>query len=166
MRNAVLRARYARLGLEAKAATVQRLSPRNGVPFGLAEISTRALAAIEGWSSSYYDWRAILRRYDDPDRLDVALWSGEALLALGLATTGRTALRIEVVEANPAAGALLKGQRLFILLDVFANYAQLRSRTELRLVAKNPALATLYEDAFGFERVLSNENVLYWRRSV
>jgi hypothetical protein len=163
---AALRMRYARFGQEARLATVERLSPIGGFEFQLTEISGRAIAATEHWQSGYYDWYQVLRRYNDPDRLDVALWTSERLLALGVATTRAGALWIELVEGDRDRSTPLSGTRLLILFDAFANYAQLRGKRELRLEAKNAGLAALYENAYGFERVLSKGNALYWARRV
>jgi hypothetical protein len=145
---------------------VGKLSPLVGTEFQLTEISGRALDAAAGWKSVYYDWPTVLRKFGEPDRLDLALWAGERLLALGLATTRTNALWIELIEGNPDRSSPVTGARLVILFDAFANYAQLRSKPELRLEAKNPGLAALYENAYGFERVLSTANALYWRRRV
>lgn len=163
---AALRMRYARFGQEARLATVERLSPIDGVKFELTEISGRAITAAEQWQSGYYDWTQVLRRFNDPDRIDVALWDAERLLALGVATTRSSAVWIELIEGDRDRSAPLTGARLLILFDTFANYAQLRGKSELRLEAKNAGLAALYENVYGFERVLSKGNALYWARRV
>ena len=134
--------------------------------FELTEISGRAIAAAEQWQSGYYDWTEVLRRFNDPDRLDVALWDVERLLALGVATTRSNAVWIELVEGDRDRSAPLTGARLLILFDTFANYAQLRGKREIRWEAKNAGLAALYENTYGFERVLSKGNALYWARRV
>lgn len=163
---AALRARYARFGHEARLATVERLSPIDGVAFELTEISGRAMGAAEQWQSGYYDWSQVLRRYNDPDRFDIALWSAQRLLALGIATTRTGAVWIELIEGDRDRSTPLTGARLLIMFDAFANYAQLRGKPELRLEAKNVGLAALYENAYGFERVLSKGDALYWARRV
>lgn len=163
---AALRARYGRFGQEARLATVERLSPIDGIRFELTEISGRAITATEQWQSRYYDWSQVLYRFNDPDRFDVALWSSGRLLALGVATTRPSAVWVELIEGDRKPDAPLTGARLLLMFDAFANYAQLRGKPELRLEAKNAGLASLYENAYGFERVLSKGNTLYWVRRV
>ena len=165
---AALRARYARLTHEARQATTDRLSPYGGVAFTLGDIGNEALEAVRiQWPRGYYDWPAIMRRFRQPDRCGLSLWTdGHRLLCLGLAIPRATALWLELVEGDPDRDAPLVGGRLTILLDAFANYAQLVGKPELRLEAKNTQLATLYEGVYGFERRNSQGGALYWSRRV
>lgn len=164
---AALRDRYMRLGYEARRATVDVLSPYDDVVFMLGELNGRAIeAAATQWSIIYYDWSEILRRFNEPDRLEISMWTGDRLLALGLATTRTDAIWIEIVEGDPSPDCPLAGARLAILIQCCANYAQLLRKHEVRLEAKNESLAAVYEKLYGFQRVKRANNALYWFRRV
>ena len=152
---------------EARNATVKALSPYEGVSFTLTEWSNRAFeAADKQWKSIYYDWREINRKFRDPDRLDLALWVNERLVALALATTRDQAVFIEIVEGDPDDDCPLAGGRLEIVLDACANYAQIRGKLELRLQPKNEKLIAHYEDVYEFKRVNVRGGTPYWCRKV
>lgn len=164
---AAQRARWVQKTYEARSSTVKELSPYDGVAFTLTEWSNRAYEAAESqWSSVYYNWRDINRKISDPDRLDLALWVGDRLVAMCVATTRDRAVYVEIVEGDPNEDCPLTGGRLEILLYACANYAQIRGKTELRLQPKNEKLITLYETVYDFVRVNVKGYDPYWCRKV
>lgn len=164
---AAVRNKYLSNTHDARQRTVASLSPFDGVAFSLTEWSGRTWEAMEKqWSSIDYDWREISHRFRDPDRLELALWSDDMLLAVALATTRDRAVHIEFIEGNPADACPLKGGRLQILLDAAANYALVRGKIELRLEPKNADLIALYENVYAFERVNRKGGTPYWCRKV
>lgn len=161
------KARWVQKTYAARTATVSRLSPYGGVEFSITEWSNRAFEAAEKqWRSVYYDWREINRRFRDPDRLDLALWAGDRLVAFCLATTRDRAVFVEIIEGDLADDCPLAGARLHILLDACANYAQIRGKSELRLQPKNDELIAHYEDVYDFRRVDVRGGAPYWCRKV
>jgi len=163
---AAQRQKYVQLCHDARQTTTERLSPLNGVSFTLTEWSGRAYEASKLWDGGYYDWLEISRRFSEPDRLALALWAEDRLLAMALATTTGSALFLQVVEGDPAADCPLQGLRLEIILDACANYAQCRGKSELRLEPKNQDLVALYENVYGFHRVNVRGGAPYWCRKV
>jgi hypothetical protein len=129
--------KYIQVCHDARQTTVDRLSPCDGVPFTLTEWSGRAYEASKLWTDGYYDWVDIGRRYSDPDRLTLALWVDDRLIAMCLARTTSRAVFVEVVEGDAAVDCPFRGLRLEILLDACANYAQARGKLELQLQPKN-----------------------------
>ncbi len=110
------------------------LSPQVGVDFKLSGWNSAARHALEiQWQQREFDWPEIFRKHSEPDRLDVAIWVGDRLCGLGLATTTEVALNLLFFEGDARTDCPLKGLRILIFLDVAANYAQDRGKRELRV---------------------------------
>ncbi len=162
-----MRARYLGHAQVARTRATERLSPLGDVSFHLTSLNSGAIdAARLQWETVYYDWHEILRRFNEPDRFDLALWADHRCLALGLATTRRTAIWLDIIEGDPSPTSPLGGARLTIVLEACAHYAQLLGKDELRLTAKNEQLAAFYEAVHGFERAKHSNNAIYWRRRI
>ncbi|MFM8748171.1 MAG: hypothetical protein ACKOED_16125 [Aestuariivirga sp.] len=161
------RERYAVSRARAIAATTAALVPAFGVAFRLTGWSRTVQAAYRAqWHSPEFDWEEIYRRFGDPDRLDLAIWAGERLCGLGLATTTPAALNLLFLEGDSRPDCPLRGLRIPIFLDVAANYAQDRGKTELRVWPLTDNLAELYRDAYGFSLVTTGPGGPYWVRRI
>jgi hypothetical protein len=149
-----------------------KLSPILGVDFYVSGWSGRTrdamldqwvpAAPITGW-----DWAEIFRRHNDPDRLDMAIWStDDRLSGLGLGLTGSNFVEIRFVEGDPRQDCPLKGKRTLIFLECAAGYAQLRGKAELRIQPKNQALETLYTEIYGFTLETPRWGSAYYKKVV
>jgi hypothetical protein len=156
------KATYVQLGQKARQATINGLTPVVGA-FTLTEWSNRVFEAM--WPDPHFgDWRRIDRRFQDPDRLDVAVWVGKRLVGMGLVRSDGDAVVLEFVEADPAPDCPLKGSIVLILLDVATNYAQIRGKHRLHVQPMNSGLISHYEK-FGFSSYPKNVGSSYmWKK--
>jgi len=104
------RARYLQCQFDARSGCERDLAPVVGLTFTLSEISQRAFLAVQKqWDpngrseeTGWWDWQKILRAYlNELDRLELAIWAGERLCALGLATTGGNSVTLRFLEGDP-----------------------------------------------------------------
>lgn len=153
------REKYLRHQFEACRSCAAELGPLLGVSFSIAECSGRALEAVETqWEpagrnkETRWDWREVIRRHKEPDRLEIAIWSSDRLSGLGLALTGGDCVTLSFLEGDPRPDCPLKGRRVLIALDAAARYAQVRGRAEIRVRPINSALERLYVKTYGFEK--------------
>lgn len=130
----------------------------------MSEWSNRAFEAL--WDPTAFPWEDIARRYADPDRLEIAVWVGDRLVAMGLCTTLGEAVMVQFIEGDYDTGSPLKGKRALVVLDVATNYAQLRGKRELRLHPINPQLVNLYESVYEFTAVKNRNEAPYWCKKV
>lgn len=141
--------------------------PEFGVAFQISHWNSAAHAAYQTqWQSPEFDWVEIFRRHSDPDRLDIAMWVGDRLCGLALATTTESAIKLLFLEGDSRPDCPLSGLRIPIFLDIAANYAQDRGRVELRVWPLNTRLEELYRDTYGFSLVADGTTAQYWRRGV
>jgi hypothetical protein len=114
-----------------------------------------------------WDWSEIFRRHNDPDRLDMAIWSPEARLsALSLGLTRSNYVEIRFLEGDRRRDCPLKGSRALIAIQCAAAYAQARGRAELRVQPTNERLKSLYMDIYGFELATPRRGEAYYVRKV
>ena len=155
------RARYLQCQHDARFACERDLAAHVGVMFTLSEISQRAFLTLERqWEPAgrseelgWWDWHKILQSHrNEPDRFELAIWAGERLCALGLATTGGNSVTVRFLEGDPRGDCPLKGRRALIALDASARYAQARGKAELRVEPINSTLEALYVGTYGFQR--------------
>ena len=138
-----------------------------GHPVRITEWTGRALKSLDDWGRSEFDWPEIMRRDNDPDRLDMAIWSGqERLAALGLAVTTGQAVILRFLEGDPRQDCPLKGRRILIALETAANYAQAQGKKEIRLQPVNDKLVDLYEKVYGFKLESPRNETPYYRKGV
>ena len=154
---AAAKARYQRLANAARWACEKELA-FIGV-FALSECSNKTLEAIETqWEpagrneETRWDWKEILRRHREPDRLEMAIWSGERLAGVALALTGGDSVTLAFLEGDPRQECPLRGKRALIALDATARYAQGRGKAEIRISPINASLERLYVEQYGFEK--------------
>jgi hypothetical protein len=102
------------------------------------------------WEKSEFDWPEIFRRYRDPDTIKMAIWAGERLAGLALATVSSTAIKLQYLEGDSRKDCPLAGRRTLIVLDALANYGQSQGKTELRLERAKDGVLELYCDTYGF----------------
>jgi len=142
--------------------------------FKIVEINSRAYEAVrDQWDrhgrkpDADWDWRELMRRYRDPDRLDMAIWShSNRISGLALAVTTGSAVELKFLEADPRADCPLRGKRALIALETVACYAQARGKREVRVRPINEAVASLYRDVYGFELVAQPKMTSYLMRRV
>ncbi|MER9391887.1 MULTISPECIES: hypothetical protein [unclassified Mesorhizobium] len=136
-------------------------------PVQITEWSGRALKHYGEWGQSYFDWQKIFRVHREPDRLDMAIWSGQGRLsglALGL-TTGQS-LMLRFMEGDPREACPLKGKRILIALEAATNYAQARGKREIRLQPINEKLVNHYTNVYGFVLESPRHEEPYYRKGV
>ena len=148
---------------------VEELSPKLGAVFALGECGERALVAVaEQWKNrrpeTEWDWREILRRHHDPDRMAMAIWSGERLSCLALGLTTSEAVELRFLEGDPRTDCPLIRKRALIALDASARYAQLLGRAELRVSPINSKIEALCEGLKFESRTSDNGSQLWVRR--
>lgn len=164
---AAAKKRYAQNKYDAYKTASETLIQPLGKHFQITEISGRALRQVDEWGRSHFDWQEIIRRHNDPERLDMAIWSGhERLGALALGTTSGQALVLRFVEGDPRQDCPLKGVRFLIALEAAANYAQARGKKEIRLQPKTDDLVYLYEKVYGFTLESPKKEAPYYRKGV
>ena len=166
--------RYLQVRLDAYKQAIQNLRSHVTCDFNIVEINNRAYEAVlDQWDrhgrnlDADWDWRELMRRYRDPDRLDIAIWSGSdriACLALGV-TTG-PAVELKFLEADPRADCPLRGKRALIALETVSCYAQARGKREIRVRPVNETVARLYRDVYGFDPVTQPKAASYFMRRV
>ena len=127
--------------------------------FTLSECSNRILEAIEAqWEpagrnkETKWDWKEILRRHNEPDRLELAIWSEERLAGVALSVTTGDSVTLAFLEGDPRQDCPLKGRRALIALDATARYAQGRGKAEIRISPINASLERLYVEQYDFEK--------------
>jgi len=171
---AAAKARYLQCQHEAFRSCERDLAKSIGYFFTLSEISQRALLAVQThWEPSgrpaetSWDWKRVLQRYrNELDRFELAIWEGDRLCALGLATTGGNAVALRFLEGDPRGDCPLKGRRILIALDACARYAQRRGKAELRVQPINSALESLYVGTYGFRKRSPKGEQPYFCRQV
>jgi hypothetical protein len=102
------------------------------------------------WHDGEFEWELIMKYPNGPSQLEIAVWSGGNLIALGIATVFSDRLLLRFVEASPDHGAELKGQRLPIILEVAANYAEKLGKKEIWMKPKTPELLNHCLTKLGF----------------
>ena len=122
--------------------------------------STINAAALDAWRRHWaghlaravaWPWDAMLTDYrrHHPSRLELAVWSGDALCGLAIGRTGRAYCSIEYLEGSPSAEHPLKKQVIPAALTALLAYATVLGRGEMRLVEPFAPLVPAYE-ARGF----------------
>jgi hypothetical protein len=154
------RERYIQCAHDAYRACEEKLTPVLSVKFTIHEYSGRALEALkEQWEpngrdqETAWDWHGLVKHYRcrEPDLLTMAVWAGDRLSCLALATTSEQAVHIRFVEGDPREDCPLAGTRALIALETCAGYAQARGKRELKVYPLNSDLERLYVDTYGFE---------------
>lgn len=166
--------RYLRVRLDAYKEAIQNLRAHIKGDFKIVEINSRAYQAVrDQWDrhgrspDADWDWRELMRRYRDPDRLDMAIWSqSDRISGLALAVTTGPAVELKFLEADPRADCPLRGKRALIARETVACYAQARGKREVRVRPINEAVASLYRDVYGFELVAQPKMTSYLMRRV
>jgi hypothetical protein len=141
----------------------------NGIyGFELSEWSGRTFSALgEQWPSTQFDWEKVRNAYcREPDRFDAAIWAGDRLCGLFLATLAGESVTLRFVEGDPRRDCPLMGRRLLIALDAVVNYTQINGRYELRVEPINDKLIKLFETDFGFRAVKPHKGSPYWTKQV
>ncbi len=162
------KARYADLRGKAYLRTAQILVPHIEVDFTITQWGAKAKDAYSRqWGQSRFDWEEIFRKHNDPDRLDMAIWSPNdrlSALCLGL-TTGRS-VHLRFLEGDRREDCPLKGRRILIVLEAAANFAQGRGKSELRLQPESDALKELFRETYGFALEKDQDKREYWVKRI
>lgn len=164
------RARFIANRDAARRAAAVALPSQLGVEFHLSGWTGKVREAyLDQWNGEHrsgWDWVEIFRRHNDPDRLDIAIWSQNRLSGLALCLTSGTCVEIRFLEGDPREDCPLKGHRTLIVLECAANYAQARGKTELRIQPVNSDLETLYKDVYEFSLETPRGQAHYYRKVV
>lgn len=144
-----------------------------GLSFTTSEWSGRTRQAYDSqWGrlnrhlDGNFDWPAIFDAYRGPSVLNIAIWHGERLCGLAMATVSNSAVRLEYMEREPSDDCPLMGAMIPLVLDACATYAQLRGRAELRLHSVRPSLKSLYVEVYDFEEVTPRKESPYLKRDL
>lgn len=161
---AVTKAHYEALRGDARLQS-GKAAQAQGLDVRYMSCSRRTQEAIaEQWGGGVWDWPEILRRYNDMNRFDVAVWTpDDRLVMVGLATLSKAAINLRYVEGDPRDGCEFKGKRIPLALEAAVRYGQMNGRKELRIHPVNEALAQLYETTYGFTLVKPKGEVPYWK---
>lgn len=136
-------------------------------PVRITEWSGRALKCSESWGKTYFDWPEIFRRHREPDRLDMAIWSGpDHLSALALGVPTGQSIMMRFAEGDRRDSCPLRGKRILIALEAATNYAQLQGKREIRVQPINNELVYLYENVYGFVLESPRNEHPYYRKGV
>jgi hypothetical protein len=166
------KARYAEQRESAFRIAGQNLVPLIGVQFHITGWTNKAREALATWRETgrhvdgRFDWEEIFRRYRETDRLDMAIWVGDRLAALGLGTCTGSSVLLRYLEGDPRQDCPLKGRRILIALEAAANFAQARGKNEIRVQPVNEALSNLYEGVYGFALEKPYKQDAYYRKGV
>lgn len=156
---------------DARRQAALNLIPHIGVEFDLSGSTNKAREVYaDTWGREErrtgWDWPEIFRRYDEHDRLDLAMWVGNRLCGLALGTLSNQALTIRFLEGGPDPSCPLVGRRALIALEAAQCYAQIQGRSELRVEPIHEKLETLYRDIFGFALETVKGRRAYYRREI
>jgi hypothetical protein len=155
------RTRYAETAQRARQTTVGRLRSEFG-EFRLTDWSSLTLGVM--WPDGF-NWRNIDHEHRDPDRLELALWVSNRLIAMAICETDGDAVVIRVVEADPDRACPLKRRRALIAIDAAANYAQGRGRRYVKLQPASRDLVKQYVQVCGFQPPkMETGSPYYWKQ--
>lgn len=168
-----MRAKYGGLKDAASLQATRTLNPVLGLDTRLLRWSNKTKAAlVEQWGghdrheTAHWDWEEVFRAYSEPKCFDMALWSGERLSGLAIATLTNQAVVVRFVEGDPRPDCPCRGKRIIIFLEAVALYAQNTGRAEIRIEPANSALETLYKTVYGFVPVSPKREAPYLVRAV
>lgn len=161
------KARYRKAADGARRQAGINLGPVIGDGFTIGRWGAKAREAYrDQWGEGDWDWEEIFERYHDPDRLEIVVWAGDRLCALGLATTTNQAVVVRFLQGNPNSDCPFLGDRALICLEAASCYAQAMGRSELRLYPKNEDLEALFRDTYGFSIEKPPNGEAYYRKGV
>jgi hypothetical protein len=162
-------ARYNAMKDEARRRASLRLRDEFGLNIRMTGWSRKAETAFRLWEGRQvpWDWSEIFRRHREPKCFDIAIWSmDDRLVGLALATMTRAAVTLAFVEGDPKSDCEFRGKRVLIALEACANYAQAAGVNELRGRPMNEALASLYQDTYGFTLVSARGEGPYYAKRI
>ncbi|WP_144445574.1 hypothetical protein [Inquilinus limosus] len=165
--------RYERDRDTARREAALNLRPHLAVDFRLSGWTGKTLGAyFDQWGPADrhpdgdWDWPEIIRRHNDADRLDIAIWGpDDRLCGLALGLTKGRAIEIRYVEGDPRADCPLTGRRILIVLECAAIYAQAMGKAELHVQPVNASLVDLYQVKYGFTLASPRkQSPYYWKK--
>ena len=83
------------------------------------------------WPSPRFSWPEIMDRDFGPATLSMAVWVGDAIEVVAICTGHGPQVIIRHVEGRPDGHIRLKGQRLWAVLEVAANFATALGKREI-----------------------------------
>jgi len=83
------------------------------------------------WSAPRFAWAEIASHDFGPIALEIAVWIGDELEALAVCTGHGPQVIVRHVEGRPDSHPQLKGQRLWVVLEVAANFATSLGKREI-----------------------------------
>ena len=127
----------------------EQLAPR------LVHLDIIASAALEAVQKEWdghpgrrypWPWREILEnaRKNEPDRFEVAVWSGDTLCGLAVGRTRTEFCRVDYLEGAPAPDHPLRGSVTIIVFGAVVAYATALGKAEIRLMDPIPAVVSHY----------------------
>lgn len=158
-------------GLQNEATVAARTSLRAaGISLDVMRFNRRAFEALtDQWRDRRvdWDWHEICRKNRGPKSYCIAIWAdADCLAGLSLMTVSGEAVTVRYLEGDPRPDCPIKGLRALVALEVATNYAQICGLYEVRIQPLNEALASLYENVYGFELVKRTKECPYYRKRI
>ena len=167
------RAHYGALQEKARLAAALAIRSVLQIDLRITPWSNKAERALsEQWPNDLravdWDWPDKMRRHSSPKDFKMVFWMPEdRLVGLAIATLPKdTYSTLRFVEGDPRPCCPYRGKRVLFALEALSNYVQASGREEIRIHPLNEALASLYQDAYGFELVRPHKQGPYYSKRV
>jgi hypothetical protein len=115
-----------------------------------------------------WDWPEKMRRHTSPKDFKMVFWTPEdRLVGLSIATLSNDKYAVaRFIEGDPRPCCPYRGKRVLFALEAISNYVQGAGREEIRIHPLNAALASLYQDVYGFTLVTPHKQEPYYSKRV
>lgn len=144
----------------------------DGVRFDVQPIGPAAQRIIDsdwthvGRQCEHWRWDDIVRNHKRDGCWCFAIWSENRLCAVVAARANKDHISVEYIEADPSEGAILRGQRAAIALDLVLRYGEACGLDELRINPLNEALVRFYQTIADIEPFPDHEKPVYYRLEI
>lgn len=136
----------------------RRTEKEIGLPAEGGRLSPITGGALERWEATWvplhtgraqygeWDWAALRQQFRDPDRFEVAIWSGQELcgLAIGKASNGRTLVSVRFLEGSPRRNHPFEGRVIRICAAAADGYGLEIGAQKVHFVDPYPAVIPNY----------------------
>jgi hypothetical protein len=114
---------------QARANAETFLRSEYGLPIRITSFGSDVRKSL--WPDGRFDWETFITRDFGPVTLQIAVWVDAELEVLGLCTAHGPQVIPRFVEGRPSGHPALRGQRLWMILEVAANFATALSKSEI-----------------------------------
>lgn len=145
------------LGIFAEAAAQSRVNAARYLTEEYhAAIDIRDFTRLDAddlWPAAHFDWLRIIRHDFGPAVLDLAIYVDGTLEVIAVCTGHGPQVIVRFVEGRPAGNPVLKGQRLWIVLEAAANFATGLGKQELWWHPESERFLSFCVETIGVERM-------------